>query len=540
MRGSESHSTPHPHPTLPLKGRAKVRIWIALPARRPLLSRGNPDADGQAHFAFPAGAGRCAIAGRRPRPQYDRTGARAHRAAGPVRRQYAPAAGPGRRQRAGAARAPGRGAGQAAQGFRPGRQPVHRQRPQPPAQRHRQTGPAAWRPVHRQRMVRAGRVRRQGRLGHGLARRGRRQGQAGSGDRKSPRRRERAVRERRGTAPGAGEIHHRPDPARRSRQTRPGDRPRRGNPPHHPGPAAPHQEQPGADRRTRRRQDRDSGGPGPAHRQRRSARRPEEPPRAVAGHGRADRRRQVPRRVRGTAESGPQRPVQDRRAGDPVHRRTAHHGRRRQGRRLHGRRQHAQAGAGARRAALHRRDHAGRIPQVRGKGRRAGTALPESLRGRADGGGHHRHPARAEGTLRGAPRRGDHRPGHRRRRHALAPLYRRPPAAGQGHRSDGRSRLAHPHGDRLQARGTRPQGTPPDPAEDPARDAEEGKGRRIEEASGRSGSRHRIAGARVLRFERSVEIGKGRVAGRDQGEGADRAGETRTRKPRSAIRTTPA
>ncbi len=39
---------------------------------------------------------------------------------------------------------------------------------------------------------------------------------------------------------------------------------------------------------------------------------------------------------------------------------------------------------------------------------------------------------------------------------------------GQGDRPDGRGRLAHPHGDRFQARGTRPQGAPPDPAQDPA------------------------------------------------------------------------
>ena len=57
------------------------------------------------------------------------------------------------------------------------------------------------------------------------------------------------------------------------------------------------------------------------------------------------------------------------------------------------------------------------------------------------GRGHHRDPARAEGALRGAPRRGDHRPGDRRRGHAVASLHRRPPAAGQGHRPDGRGRL---------------------------------------------------------------------------------------------------
>ena len=58
------------------------------------------------------------------------------------------------------------------------------------------------------------------------------------------------------------------------------------------------------------------------------------------------------------------------------------------------------------------------------------------------GGGHHRHPARPEGALRGASRRGHHRPGHRRRRDAVAPLHHRPPAAGQGHRPDRRGRLA--------------------------------------------------------------------------------------------------
>ncbi len=36
----------------------------------------------------------------------------------------------------------------------------------------------------------------------------------------------------------------------------------------------------------------------------------------------------------------------------------------------------------------------------------------------------------------------------------VQPLHPRPPAAGQGHRPDGRGRLAHPHGDRLQAGGT--------------------------------------------------------------------------------------
>ena len=46
-----------------------------------------------------------------------------------------------------------------------------------------------------------------------------------------------------------------------------------------------------------------------------------------------------------------------------------------------GRLQPAQAGARPRRAALHRRHHARRVPQARGEGRGAGAALPARLRG---------------------------------------------------------------------------------------------------------------------------------------------------------------
>ena len=64
----------------------------------------------------------------------------------------------------------------------------------------------------------------------------------------------------------------------------------------------------------------------------------------------------------------------------PVHRRDAHAGRRRQGRRRDGCVQPAEAGAGARRIALHRRDHARRIQEARREGRGAGAALPAGLR----------------------------------------------------------------------------------------------------------------------------------------------------------------
>ncbi len=69
---------------------------------------------------------------------------------------------------------------------------------------------------------------------------------------------------------------------------------------------------------------------------------------------------------------------------DPVHRRDAHAGRRRPGRWRDGRVQPDQAGAGARRAALHRRHHARRVPQARREGRGAGAALPAGVRGRAE------------------------------------------------------------------------------------------------------------------------------------------------------------
>ena len=57
-------------------------------------------------------------------------------------------------------------------------------------------------------------------------------------------------------------------------QARPGHRARRGDPPRHPGAVAPHEEQPGAHRRARRRQDRDRRRARPPHRRGRRARGP--------------------------------------------------------------------------------------------------------------------------------------------------------------------------------------------------------------------------------------------------------------------------
>ena len=66
-----------------------------------------------------------------------------------------------------------------------------------------------------------------------------------------------------------------------------------------------------------------------------------------------------------------------------LHRRAAHHRRRRRGRGRDGRRQHAQADAGPRRAALHRRHHARRVPQAHREGRGPRAALPAGARRRA-------------------------------------------------------------------------------------------------------------------------------------------------------------
>ena len=95
----------------------------------------------------------------------------------------------------------------------------------------------------------------------------------------------------------------------------------------------------------------------------------------------------------------------------------------------------------------------------------------------------HRHPARPAGEVRGAPRRRDHRPGHRRRGRALAPLHHRPLPARQGDRPDRRGRGASikmeidskPEAmDRLDRRLIQLQ--------DRARGGEEGEGRGVEEA----------------------------------------------------------
>ena len=199
--------------------------------------------------------------------------------------------------------------------------------------------------------------------------------------------------------------------------------------------AATDQEQPGADRRAGRRQDGDRRGAGPADRLRRRAREPARPQGHRPGHGGADRRHEVPRRVRGAAQGRAQGGHLRPRGRiilfiDELHLRR----RRRQGRGGDGRGQPAQAGPGPRRAALHRRHHARRVPRAHREGPRPGAAVPAGLRRRAVGRGHHRDPPRPEGAVRGPPQGQDQGLGPGRRGQARRPLHHRPLPARQGDR----------------------------------------------------------------------------------------------------------
>src|SRR5437867_364525 len=229
-----------------------------------------------------------------------------------------------------------------------------------------------------------------------------------------------------------------------------------------------------------------------------------------------------PRRVRGAPQIGAAGAGQGRGQHHRLHRRAAYHGWRGKGRGRDRRGQHAEAGPGARRAALHRRHHARRIPQVPREGRRARAPLPEGAGRRAERRGDHRHPARAAGALRGPPRRRDHRPGDRRRGRALAALHHRPLPSRQGDRPDRRGGGAHQDGGRLETRGARPPGAAPDPAENRKGSGEEGEGRSLTKKTGPHRKRNRPARQGIRRPGGRVEGGEGRAAGHPAHQGGDR------------------
>ena len=106
------------------------------------------------------------------------------------------------------------------------------------------------------------------------------------------------------------------------------------------------------------------------------------------------------------------------------------------------RRQHPQAAARPRRAPVHRRDHARRVPQVHRAGRRARAPLPAGHGRGAHARGDDRDPEGHPGALRAAPQGQDHRRRDQGRRGPVDPLHPRPLPAGQGDRPDRRGRLA--------------------------------------------------------------------------------------------------
>ena len=95
-----------------------------------------------------------------------------------------------------------------------------------------------------------------------------------------------------------------------------------------------------------------------------------------------------------------------------------------------------------RRDPLHRRDHAGRVPQVHREGPLARTPLPgrEGRSARRERGDLD-HPGR-QGPVRVVPPRGIHARGDRGRGVPVQPLHHRPVPARQGHRPDRRGRGA--------------------------------------------------------------------------------------------------
>ena len=248
------------------------------------------------------------------------------------------------------------------------------------------------------------------------------------------------------------------------RQARPGHRPRRRDPPGHPGPLAADEEQPGAHRRARRGQDGHRRGAGAAHRLGRRPRLAEGPPR---GRRSTSARMVAGAKYRGEFEERLKAVLarSARPSGQVV---------------LFIDELHTIVGAGGAEGAV----DAGNMLKpmlARGELRAIGATTLDEYRKHIE-----KDPAlerrfqpvfvgepTVEDTiaiLRGLKERYAVHHGVDIQDSALVaaatlsqPLHRRPLPARQGHRPRRRGRLAHPHGDRLQADGDR-RGRPPDHA----------------------------------------------------------------------------
>src|SRR6059058_356574 len=169
------------------------------------------------------------------------------------------------------------------------------------------------------------------------------------------------------------------------------------------------------------------------------------------------------------------------------------------------------------------RGDARRVPQAHREGRGARAALPARVRGRALARRHDRHPARAEGAVRGPPRRPDHGQRLGRGGDAVASLHRRPVPPRQGDRPGGRSGEPAAHRDRLAPPGDR-RGRAEDRAvPDRARGAGEGEGQDLEGAARARGTGAEGAAGPVQCDEGAVAGREGRdheAAGQEGGAGA--------------------
>ena len=149
--------------------------------------------------------------------------------------------------------------------------------------------------------------------------------------------------------------------------------------------------------------------------------------------------------------------------------------------------------------------------------------------GRAVGRGHDRDPARAEGALRGAPRRAHPGLGDRRRGTAVLPLHRGPVPARQGDRPDRRGRVAAAHRDRLDADRDRRGRAAHPAARDRAAGAGEGARRRIGRAPRGDPARAGRPARALGRDEGALAVREGRDHGDPRRQGAPRAGAPRGR-----------
>ena len=300
---------------------------------------------------------------------------------------------------------------------------------------------------------------------------------------------------------------------------------------------AAHEEQPRADRRAGRRQDGDRRGPRAADRLRRRARVAARPPRDRARHGRADRGRHLPRRVRGPPEGRARRRSPRRRARSSCSSTSC-----------------TRSSAPARPQGSVDAANLLKPMLARGELRAVGATTLDEYRkyiekdaalerrfqpvmvGEPSVRGHDRDPARPEGALRGPPRRAH--PGQRadRRRDALAPLHRRPLPARQGDRPDRRGGLEDPHRDRLAADRDRRGRPPRDAARDRAHLAAQGEGRGLQGAPRGDRARARRAEGALGRDEGAVAEGEAGDPGHPRDEGAPGGGQRRGRTRRARSR----